>query len=195
MSIRFACPSCGAAVNAPDQAVGKIGKCPQCRVRVSVPHALSVPVPPLPSPLRVVLVEEPILDALPADPKPAERQMEVPLAHPVPREEPILDVLPAVPQPPSQEAQDPVSRPRNYAEDFVRWQRRFPGQNFPFICPKCDTHVQLRQRVVQSRRVCPGCGFRITTEAIDSQLEAMARPAANLEELILGLIQDRRRSL
>jgi DNA-directed RNA polymerase subunit RPC12/RpoP len=58
----------------------------------------------------------------------------------------------------------------NYPISFVWWQQRFHGRTFPFTCPDCSTVIQLKQRVTQSRRSCPGCGFRITTESIDRQL-------------------------
>ncbi len=60
-----------------------------------------------------------------------------------------------------------------YPEAFVWWQQRQHGRTFPFDCPGCGTQIELRQRVTQSRRVCPGCGFCISIEAIDRQLDRM----------------------
>lgn len=42
--IRFTCPSCGMAVSAPDDCVGRTSKCPRCSTPLTVP--VSPPVPP-----------------------------------------------------------------------------------------------------------------------------------------------------
>lgn len=63
------------------------------------------------------------------------------------------------------------SRSHNHPESFTWWQKRFPGRTFPFSCTGCGTEVQLRLRVTQSQRVCPGCGTPITVSGIDQQLD------------------------
>lgn len=42
MSIRFACPSCSAKINAPDAAAGKSSKCPHCQHAVTIPSTSHV---------------------------------------------------------------------------------------------------------------------------------------------------------
>ncbi|MDB5339937.1 MAG: hypothetical protein JWN70_5556 [Planctomycetaceae bacterium] len=61
--------------------------------------------------------------------------------------------------------------PDDYPNRFVWWQQRNSGKTYPFRCPTCRTTVELRQRVTQKARVCPGCGFQITIAAIDLQLD------------------------
>lgn len=80
------------------------------------------------------------------------------------------------PRPPARvndkEDEETDIRPRiDFPGAFVWWQRRSPGRTFPFHCPDCGTTVKLRQRVTQTKRTCPGCGFQITVKAIDRQLE------------------------
>jgi len=58
----------------------------------------------------------------------------------------------------------------DFPEAFVWWKDRFPGRTFPFECPDCQTVIELRQRVSQRTRACPGCGFKVTIAAIDDQL-------------------------
>jgi predicted RNA-binding Zn-ribbon protein involved in translation (DUF1610 family) len=65
------------------------------------------------------------------------------------------------------------AKPTSYPESFVWWQEQHKGKMFPFACPKCGETTQLRQRVAQRPRICPGCGFTITVSEIDKQLDAM----------------------
>lgn len=60
----------------------------------------------------------------------------------------------------------------NYPEAFVWWQQSMHGGKFPFQCcgPDCGLTIPLKNRVSQSSRRCPGCGTKITLEAIDDQL-------------------------
>jgi HEAT repeat protein/DNA-directed RNA polymerase subunit RPC12/RpoP len=67
----------------------------------------------------------------------------------------------------------PSASATNRAKAFVRLQRQFEGNSFPFHCPQCGTVVELGIRVAPVVRKCPGCGSEITTAAIDSQVEAM----------------------
>lgn len=50
MSIQFACASCSAAVQVPDNAAGKSGKCPKCGARIRVPAASTAAALPAPPP-------------------------------------------------------------------------------------------------------------------------------------------------
>lgn len=45
MSIQFECASCSAAVQVPDNAAGKSGKCPKCGARIRVPAASTIAAP------------------------------------------------------------------------------------------------------------------------------------------------------
>ncbi|CAN5363763.1 hypothetical protein BH10PLA2_BH10PLA2_09010 [soil metagenome] len=77
----------------------------------------------------------------------------------------VLSVLPVEePAPPP---------PINHPGEFVRIQKSRKGRTFPYRCYGCDTVIELRQRVTQSKRVCPGCGKAITIEGIDSQVETL----------------------
>jgi len=86
----------------------------------------------------------------------------------------VPDVMPADSAPkqvlPRPEETPPEVGARNPAESFVWWQHRYPGRVFPYLCRSCGTTVQLRQRVTQTRRVCPGCGLAISRERIDRQI-------------------------
>ena len=64
-----------------------------------------------------------------------------------------------------------LRRPANFPRAFVWWQDRFHGRTFPFDCRQCRTTIELRQRVTQTNRKCPGCGYQITIDRIDAQLE------------------------
>jgi predicted RNA-binding Zn-ribbon protein involved in translation (DUF1610 family) len=89
-------------------------------------------------------------------------------------EESIPTVLPVIKGPPAGEEPPPrPSPPINHPGEFVRIQRMWKGRTFPYQCYGCDTVVQLRQRVTQTKRVCPGCGKAITIAGIDSQIESM----------------------
>ncbi len=60
----------------------------------------------------------------------------------------------------------------NYAEAFLWWRNRFHGRVFPYHCRGCDNEIQLRSRVTQTRRSCPGCGQQFDQRDIDRQLDA-----------------------
>jgi hypothetical protein len=62
----------------------------------------------------------------------------------------------------------------DHAESFVWWRKReYGGGTFPYECCQCNTTVELRQRVTLVGRSCPGCGFPITRDKIDRQLDEM----------------------
>src|SRR5438874_2349788 len=39
--IRFHCPACGRALNAPATSIGKRAACPHCKVSITIPHGLN----------------------------------------------------------------------------------------------------------------------------------------------------------
>lgn len=49
MPIKFACPNCGHRITAPDTAVGRTGKCPQCQNSVTIPARQATEPPPVPA--------------------------------------------------------------------------------------------------------------------------------------------------
>ncbi len=108
---------------------------------------------------------------------------------------PFLVVLERpVPEPPTPPEVPPAPTPPvlNPSESFVWWQQRRTGHTFPFKCqrPTCPVTIQLRHRVAQAKRKCPGCGQAITLEAIDKQLELMEPE----RQRILFFLQRQRRS-
>ena len=53
---------------------------------------------------------------------------------------------------------------------------------YHWICPKCKTSLELRQRVTLTKRRCPECGTSIKTEAIITEAERAAREKKDLED-------------
>jgi hypothetical protein len=82
----------------------------------------------------------------------------------------VPSVLPVVEKLPVEEEPPP---PINHANEFIRIQKSRKGWTFPYRCYGCDTVIELRQRVTQTKRVCPGCGKPITIAGIDSQVETL----------------------
>lgn len=79
MSIQFECASCSAAVQVPDNAAGKSGKCPKCGARIRVPAASTLAAPPAP----------PSEAAPPSDRRSASRANAAPAAAPAEAPRPV----------------------------------------------------------------------------------------------------------
>ena len=52
---------------------------------------------------------------------------------------------------------------------------------YHWICPKCKTSLELRQRVTLTKRRCPECGTSIKPEAIITETERADRERADRE--------------
>lgn len=79
MSIQFECASCSAAVQVPDNAAGKSGKCPKCGARIRVPPTSTLAAPPAP----------PSEAAPPSDRRSASRANAAPAAAPAEAPRPV----------------------------------------------------------------------------------------------------------
>jgi DNA-directed RNA polymerase subunit RPC12/RpoP len=75
-----------------------------------------------------------------------------------------------------------IKKPRSFPQAFNWWAKRSDGNLYPFDCPQCRTRVDLKKRVATSKRICPACGFRVTTEAIDADLCLKERSRRQLIE-------------
>lgn len=149
MSIRLRCPTCSLILAVPTSAAGQTSVCPSCERTFIVPL--------IPPTVQQWQGQQP-----PGSPLPQPTWVQPPPRGPAP---PITSFNKAhAPPPPT---------PASYPEAFVWWQDQNKGRTFPFRCPGCGVTVELRQRVTQTRRTCPGCGFRIDPAAIDRQLDAL----------------------
>ncbi len=63
--IRFACPTCKAVMNAPDQKAGQKANCPKCGQRLQVPHPMPVAEVPRKEPGRQVFAAAPGMASAP----------------------------------------------------------------------------------------------------------------------------------
>jgi len=172
MPVRFRCTGCRTLLSIATRKEGASVRCPRCQAVLVVPptsgddaanesNSLN-----LGSPIEKDWKTEPPPDVK----RPIPRAIPVVQPHPAPEPD-DRDDEPVSHPPPRRRLRVRRPRPINFAESFVWWQRRFHGRTFPFRCPSCGTTVHLRQRVTQTKRTCPGCGFRITMSAIDRQLE------------------------
>ena len=169
MPIRFRCPECNALLGIATRKQGTTIHCPKCCQQIVVP----------------------ITHDAPSDSKQADWHWSPPGKHSgeaeidpgvfnfedEPKEEilsvvPVFETLPVRVQPPPPRQPTPPP-PINHPGEFVQIQRRRKGRTFPYLCNGCGTVVELRQRVTQTKRSCPGCGKEITIASIDSQVEVI----------------------
>ena len=195
--IRFDCPACGKKLKMPPSAKGKKGRCPKCDFGFTTPSPGAI----VPYPVPLVPVEPTVIHYIhvPDPPKDLPRARVVGWAFiacpscarqiKVPTHKGTLDATcpgcqkewewdpecddwisappPVAPPPPA----PPPPKPTDYPTAFVWWRDRSEDHKFPFPC-QCGVVVPLRQRVVLSKRVCPGCGREITIADIDACLDA-----------------------
>lgn len=162
--IRFDCPGCGKNLKAPPEYAGRMSRCPRCDRLTLVPGGPSG----APREVEWSAAETPPGGPGVTDPAPAVPPPPPPALPPMPR-----DVVRRPGRRPPRATPVKPPEPTDHPAAFVWWQGRTKGRTFPYSCTGCGTTVQLRQRVTQTQRKCPGCGTPITVGAIDKQLDQM----------------------